>query len=162
GVPFVPGTSRGLASPEEGEEVAERIGYPVMLKAAAGGGGKGMRLVQARTELRSALASAQSEAQRSFGDSEVYIEKAIVNPRHIEMQVLADEHGNMVWLGERECSIQRRHQKVLKRRLHRLWIPRCAVAWAKWRSRSRRRLTTRMPAPSNFWSISKRIFTFSK
>src|SRR5467141_285836 len=114
GVPVVPGTSRGLVSPEEGEEVAARIGYPVMLKAAAGGGGKGMRLVHTREELRSALESAQSEAQRSFGDSEVYIEKAIVNPRHIEMQVLADEHGNTVWLGERECSIQRRHQKVLE------------------------------------------------
>ena len=114
GVPFVPGTSRGLASPEEGEQVAERIGYPVMLKAAAGGGGKGMRLVHTRQELRSALESTQSEAQRSFGDSEVYIEKAIINPRHIEMQVLADEHGNTVWLGERECSIQRRHQKVLE------------------------------------------------
>src|SRR5271156_588202 len=114
GVSFVPGTSRGLSSPEEGEEVAERIGYPVMLKAAAGGGGKGMRLVHTRKELRAALESAQSEAQRSFGDSEVYIEKAIVNPRHIEMQVLADEHGNTVWLGERECSIQRRHQKVLE------------------------------------------------
>jgi acetyl-CoA carboxylase biotin carboxylase subunit len=114
GVPFVPGTSRGLASSEEGEKVAERIGYPVMLKAAAGGGGKGMRLVHTRQELRSALESARSEAQRSFGDSEVYIEKAIVNPRHIEMQVLADEHGNTVWLGERECSIQRRHQKVLE------------------------------------------------
>jgi acetyl-CoA carboxylase biotin carboxylase subunit len=114
GVPFVPGTSSGLASAEEGEEVAERIGYPVMLKAAAGGGGKGMRLVHTRQELRSALESAQSEAQRAFGDSEVYIEKAIVDPRHIEMQVLADEHGNTVWLGERECSIQRRHQKVLE------------------------------------------------
>jgi acetyl-CoA carboxylase biotin carboxylase subunit len=114
GVPFVPGTSRGLQSPEEGEQVAERIGYPVMLKAAAGGGGKGMRLVHSRAELRAALESAQSEAQRSFGDSEVYIEKAILNPRHIEMQVLADEHGNTVWLGERECSIQRRHQKVLE------------------------------------------------
>jgi acetyl-CoA carboxylase biotin carboxylase subunit len=114
GVPVVPGTSRALASPEEGEEIAERIGYPVMLKAAAGGGGKGMRLVQTRQEIRSALASAQSEAQRSFGDGEVYIEKAIINPRHIEMQILADEHGNTVWLGERECSIQRRHQKVLE------------------------------------------------
>ena len=114
GVPFVPGTARGLNSAEEAEQVAERVGYPVMLKAAAGGGGKGMRLVHTRTELKAALESAQSEAQRSFGDSEVYIEKAIVNPRHIEMQVLADEHGNTVWLGERECSIQRRHQKVLE------------------------------------------------
>jgi acetyl-CoA carboxylase, biotin carboxylase subunit len=114
GVPLVPGTSRGLASFDEGAEIADRVGYPVMLKAAAGGGGKGMRLVHNRGELRAALESAQSEAQRSFGDSEVYIEKAIVNPRHIEMQVLADEHGNTVWLGERECSIQRRHQKVLE------------------------------------------------
>ncbi|MGA8776778.1 MAG: acetyl-CoA carboxylase biotin carboxylase subunit [Terriglobales bacterium] len=114
GIPFVPGTARGLTSPEEAETVAERVGYPVMLKASAGGGGKGMRLVHTREELRSALESAQSEAQRSFGDSEVYIEKAILNPRHIEMQILADEHENTVWLGERECSIQRRHQKVLE------------------------------------------------
>src|SRR5713226_7214606 len=114
GIPFVPGTSRALESVQQAKEVAARIGYPVMLKAAAGGGGKGMRLVHTRQELRSALESARSEAQRSFGDSEVYIEKAIVDPRHIEMQVLADEHGNTVWLGERECSIQRRHQKVLE------------------------------------------------
>jgi acetyl-CoA carboxylase biotin carboxylase subunit len=85
-----------------------------MLKAAAGGGGKGMRLVHAPEELKSALEGARSEAERSFGDSEVYIEKAILNPRHIEMQVLADEHGNTVYLGERECSLQRRHQKVVE------------------------------------------------
>ncbi len=114
GVPFVPGTSRGVESFDEAEQVAARIGYPVMLKAAAGGGGKGMRLVHASGQLKSALEAARSEAERSFGDSEVYIEKAIVNPRHIEMQVLADEHGNTVYLGERECSLQRRHQKVLE------------------------------------------------
>jgi len=114
GVPFVPGTSRGLESFDEAAQVAERIGYPVMLKAAAGGGGKGMRLVHEPHELRSALEAARSEAERSFGDGEVYIEKAIVNPRHIEMQILADEHGNTVYLGERECSLQRRHQKVLE------------------------------------------------
>jgi acetyl-CoA carboxylase biotin carboxylase subunit len=114
GVPFVPGTSRGLESFEQAEQVAARIGYPLMLKAAAGGGGKGMRLVHAPEELKSALQEARSEAERSFGDSEVYIEKAIVNPRHIEMQVLADEHGSTVYLGERECSLQRRHQKVLE------------------------------------------------
>src|SRR5271154_4879684 len=85
-----------------------------MLKAAAGGGGKGMRLVHAPEQLKSALEAARSEAERSFGDGEVYLEKAIVNPRHIEMQVLADEHGNTVYLGERECSLQRRHQKVLE------------------------------------------------
>jgi acetyl-CoA carboxylase biotin carboxylase subunit len=114
GIPFVPGTSRGLESFEQAEEVAARIGYPVMLKAAAGGGGKGMRLVHAPAELKSALEGARSEAERSFGDSEVYIEKAILNPRHIEMQVLADEHGHTVYLGERECSLQRRHQKVVE------------------------------------------------
>ena len=85
-----------------------------MLKAAAGGGGKGMRLVHTPEELKSSLEAARSEAERSFGDSEVYIEKAIINPRHIEMQVLADEHGNTVYLGERECSLQRRHQKVME------------------------------------------------
>ncbi len=114
GVPFVPGTSRGLESFEQAEQVAARIGYPVMLKAAAGGGGKGMRLVHAPQDLKSALDGARSEAERSFGDSEVYIEKAILNPRHIEMQILADEHGNTVYLGERECSLQRRHQKVVE------------------------------------------------
>src|SRR5712671_3662094 len=114
GVPFVPGTSRGVASFAEAEKAAAKIGYPVMLKAAAGGGGKGMRMVHAPEQLKSALDAARSEAERSFGDSEVYIEKAIVNPRHIEVQVLADEHGNTVYLGERECSLQRRHQKVLE------------------------------------------------
>jgi acetyl-CoA carboxylase biotin carboxylase subunit len=114
GIPFVPGTSRGVESFGEAEQVAARIGYPVMLKAAAGGGGKGMRLVHAAEQLKSLLESARSEAERSFGDSEVYIEKAILNPRHIEMQVLADERGNTVYLGERECSLQRRHQKVLE------------------------------------------------
>jgi acetyl-CoA carboxylase, biotin carboxylase subunit len=114
GVPSVPGTSRGLESFEEASQVAQRIGYPIMLKAAAGGGGKGMRLVQAPDQLKSALEAARSEAERSFGDREVYIEKAIINPRHIEMQILADEHGNTVYLGERECSLQRRHQKVLE------------------------------------------------
>jgi len=114
GVPFVPGTSHGLESLEQAAEVSAKIGYPVMLKAAAGGGGKGMRLVHAPGELKAALEAAKSEAQRAFGDGEIYLEKAVVNPRHIEMQVLADEHGNTVYLGERECSVQRRHQKVLE------------------------------------------------
>jgi len=113
-VPFVPGTSHGVASLAEARQTAAKLGYPVMLKAAAGGGGKGMRLVSAESELASALESAQSEALRAFGDDEVYIEKAILNPRHIEMQIFADEYGNTVYLGERECSVQRRHQKVLE------------------------------------------------
>lgn len=114
GLPIVPGTSRPLQSPEEGLEIASRIGYPILLKAAAGGGGKGMRLVHEPADLTSALQSATSEARRAFGDGSVYIEKAILNPRHIEMQVLADEHAHTVYLGERECSLQRRHQKVLE------------------------------------------------
>jgi acetyl-CoA carboxylase biotin carboxylase subunit len=114
GVPCVPGTSRGLESFGQAERIAEEIGYPLMLKAAAGGGGKGMRLVRSREELKPALESAKSEALRAFGDCQVYVEKVIANPRHIEVQVLADEHGNMVYLGERECSIQRRHQKVVE------------------------------------------------
>src|SRR6202142_649993 len=121
GVPLVPGTSRGIDSLAEAKKVAAGLGDPVMLKAAGGGGGKGggvggegMRLVEDESEFASALESARSEAQRAFGDGEVYLEKAIVNPRHIEMQVLADEHGNCVYLGERECSLQRRHQKVLE------------------------------------------------
>ena len=114
GVPLVPGTSRAVESVQQAKEVAANLGYPVMLKAAAGGGGKGLRQVDHAGELQSALEAAQSEAQRSFGDSEVYLEKTMLNPRHIEMQVLADEHGNTVYLGERECSLQRRHQKVLE------------------------------------------------
>ena len=114
GIAVVPGSSRGLPSKEDAVKVAAEIGYPVMLKAAAGGGGKGMRLVQDARQLPAAFETAQSEALRAFGDGEVYLEKAILNPRHIEIQVLADEHGNTVYLGERECSVQRRHQKVLE------------------------------------------------
>jgi acetyl-CoA carboxylase, biotin carboxylase subunit len=113
-VPFVPGTSHGVASIDEARRAAAQLGYPVMLKAAAGGGGKGMRRVENAGEIAPSLAAAQSEAKRAFGSDEVYLERAIVNPRHIEIQVLADEHGNCVHLGERECSIQRRHQKVLE------------------------------------------------
>ena len=114
GVPVVPGTTEPLQSYEQAAEVAESFGYPVMLKASAGGGGKGMRLVESRADLRSALEAAQSEALGSFGDDAVYVEKAVVRPRHIEIQVFADQHGNCVYLGERECSIQRRHQKVIE------------------------------------------------
>jgi acetyl-CoA carboxylase biotin carboxylase subunit len=114
GVPFVPGTSHGIESLAEAQKVATGLGYPIMLKAAAGGGGKGMRLVESEGDFATALEAARSESQRAFGDGEVYMEKAIVNPRHIEMQILADEHGNCVYLGERECSVQRRHQKVLE------------------------------------------------
>ena len=113
-VPIVPGTDRGLASVAEALALAESIGYPVMLKASAGGGGKGMRQVANSRELPSAMQAAQSEALRAFGDSEVYLEKFLENPRHVEMQIFGDTHGNVVYLAERECSVQRRHQKVLE------------------------------------------------
>jgi acetyl-CoA carboxylase biotin carboxylase subunit len=114
GVPVVPGTTEALRSVEEAREIAAGMGYPVMLKASAGGGGKGMRLVADESELKSALETAQSEARGSFGDDAVYVEKAVTRPRHIEIQVFSDTHGNHVHLGERECSIQRRHQKVIE------------------------------------------------
>ncbi len=114
GVPVVPGTNTPLESLDEARETAARVGYPVMLKAAAGGGGKGMRLVASDAEMPSAFETARSEAASAFGDPSVYIEKAVERPRHIEIQVFADTHGNTVHLGERECSIQRRHQKVIE------------------------------------------------
>jgi acetyl-CoA carboxylase, biotin carboxylase subunit len=112
GVPIVPGGSAD--SLEDARHTAARIGYPVMLKATAGGGGKGMRLVHHEAELASALERARSEAKKAFGDETVYLEKAIVAPRHVEIQVLGDRAGNMIYLFERDCSIQRRHQKVVE------------------------------------------------
>jgi acetyl-CoA carboxylase biotin carboxylase subunit len=114
GTPVVPGTTSALRDAAEAEETAQRFGYPVLLKAAAGGGGKGMRVVHKREDLASALQSAQREAKNAFGDDAVYVEKFIVGPRHVEIQVLGDTHGNMLHLGERECSVQRRHQKMIE------------------------------------------------
>src|SRR5919112_563855 len=114
GAPVVPGTNDALESLAEARETAARVGYPVMLKAAAGGGGKGMRLVASEDEMASAFDTARSEAASAFGDASVYIEKAVERPRHIEIQVFADAEGHTVHLGERECSIQRRHQKVIE------------------------------------------------
>jgi len=114
GVPIVPGTTRPLADHAQARPEAARLGYPVLLKAAAGGGGKGMRLVHAEGELESAFEAARSEAEKAFGAGEVYLEKYLERPRHIEIQVLADSYGRVVALGERECSIQRRHQKLLE------------------------------------------------
>ncbi|HVF43517.1 MAG TPA: acetyl-CoA carboxylase biotin carboxylase subunit [Pyrinomonadaceae bacterium] len=114
GAPVVPGTTEALTSVEDARETAARLGYPVMLKAAAGGGGKGMRLVAEESELASAFETARGEAASAFGDESVYMEKAVERPRHVEIQVFSDAHGNHVHLGERECSIQRRHQKVIE------------------------------------------------
>lgn len=114
GMPRVPGSVTALKDVEEARREAAKIGYPVMLKAAAGGGGKGMRAISGESELASAFAVASSEAERSFGSGEVYLEKLIERPRHIEIQLLADQHGSCVYLGERECSVQRRHQKIIE------------------------------------------------
>jgi acetyl-CoA carboxylase, biotin carboxylase subunit len=114
GLPVVPGTARSPESLEEARRAVESVGFPVMLKAAAGGGGKGIRLVRSAAQLESAWRDARSEAQNAFGDATVYAEKLIEQPRHVEIQVLGDQHGNLVYLGERECSLQRRHQKVME------------------------------------------------
>src|SRR5215472_13898609 len=114
GVPILPGTKGVIKSPEEGLETAQQIGFPIMIKAAAGGGGRGMRVVRDASEFTASLAQAQSEAAAAFGSGDMYLEKLVERPRHIEFQVLADEHGNVEILGERECSIQRRHQKLVE------------------------------------------------
>src|SRR5690349_10173189 len=114
GVPVVPGTIEPLRDASEARDIAERFGYPVLLKAAAGGGGKGMRVVHAEDALASSLDTARREAKNAFGDDAVYVEKYIVGPRHVEIQVIGDQHGNMLSLNERECSVQRRHQKMVE------------------------------------------------
>jgi acetyl-CoA carboxylase biotin carboxylase subunit len=113
GIPLVPGTESSV-TPAEATRVAEDVGYPILLKACAGGGGKGMRLVRAQDDLEDAFASASAEAQAAFGDGSLYLEKAVSPARHVEIQVLADAEGNVLTLGERECSIQRRHQKLIE------------------------------------------------
>jgi propionyl-CoA carboxylase alpha chain len=113
-VPLVPGTDHPVHTPEEAREVANRIGYPLLIKASAGGGGKGMRIVREDSELENSFERAVSEAVNAFGDGAVFIERFVTSPRHIEIQILADQHGNVVHLFERECSIQRRHQKVVE------------------------------------------------
>src|SRR5437899_7330538 len=114
GVPIVPGTTRPVADHVQARSEAARLGYPVLLKAAAGGGGKGMRLVREEGELEAGFEAAASEALKAFGAGEVYVEKCLDRPRHIEIQILADSFGRVVALGERECSIQRRHQKLIE------------------------------------------------
>lgn len=114
GVPVVPGSKGAVPSVDEGLILAEQIGYPVMIKASAGGGGRGIRIVRSSDEFTKAFETARSEAQGAFGDDTMYVEKFVENPRHIEFQILADGYGNAIYLGERDCSIQRRNQKVLE------------------------------------------------
>ncbi|MFY9686175.1 MAG: acetyl-CoA carboxylase biotin carboxylase subunit [Pseudolabrys sp.] len=112
GIPVVPGSEGGVSSDQEASKVAGEIGFPVLIKAAAGGGGRGMKVARSAAELSSALSTARAEAKAAFGDDAVYIERYLERPRHIEIQVLGDGHGNAIHLGERDCSLQRRHQKV--------------------------------------------------
>jgi len=114
GVPVLPGSREPLADAEEARRLAAEIGYPVILKAAAGGGGRGMRIVAAESEIEGQFATAGEEALKAFGDGRIYLEKYLVEPRHIEFQVFGDLHGKVIHLGERECSIQRRHQKLIE------------------------------------------------
>ncbi|GAM99609.1 biotin carboxylase of acetyl-CoA carboxylase [alpha proteobacterium U9-1i] len=114
GMPVVPGSDGGVGSEEEAKKVAKKIGYPVLIKAAAGGGGRGMKVARSADEIGEAFSTARAEARAAFGDDAVYIEKYLQKPRHIEIQVVADSHGNVIHLGERDCSLQRRHQKVLE------------------------------------------------
>ena len=112
GIPVVPGSEGGVSSDQEASKIASEIGFPVLIKAAAGGGGRGMKVARSAAELSTALSTARAEAKAAFGDDAVYIEKYLERPRHIEIQVLGDGHGNAIHLGERDCSLQRRHQKV--------------------------------------------------
>ena len=114
GIPVVPGSDGGVSSYAEAKKVAQKVGFPLLVKAAAGGGGRGMRLAETPGDLEEALSAAQQEAIAAFGDGAVYLERYLTGPRHIEIQVLADTHGNVVHLGERDCSLQRRNQKVLE------------------------------------------------
>jgi len=114
GVPILPGTNKSIETVEEAQNIADNIGYPVIIKASAGGGGRGMKIVHSRASLGNALATARTEALAGFGKADVYIEKFCEHPRHVEIQILGDKYGNVIHLGERDCSIQRRHQKLIE------------------------------------------------
>ncbi|WP_020676408.1 acetyl-CoA carboxylase biotin carboxylase subunit [Geopsychrobacter electrodiphilus] len=138
GVPILPGTNESVETTDEAIRIAAEIGYPVIIKASAGGGGRGMKIVHSPASLPNALATARTEAQAGFGKADVYIEKFCEHPRHVEIQILADKHGNVIHLGERDCSIQRRHQKLVEESPCPVMTPElrermgaCAVAAAK-------------------------------
>ena len=150
-VSVVPGYLGVIKDGAEAVRIADEIGYPVMLKASAGGGGKGMRVAYKADEVVEGFTRAKSEAASSFGDDRVFIEKFIVNPRHIEIQVLGDSYGNVIHLGERECSIQRRNQKVIEEAPSPCSIQRPAPRWARRRWLSPRRSIIIPPAR---WSLS--------
>ena len=130
GVSTVPGHMGLIETTDEAVKIANQIGYPVMIKASAGGGGKGIRVAHSDADMAEGFAAVKAEAQNAFGDDRVFLEKFIIDPRHLEIQVLGDKHGNVVHLFERECSIQRRNQKVIEEAPPRSSIPRPAPPWA--------------------------------
>lgn len=130
-IPMVPGTEDAISNPEEAKKIALEVGLPILIKASAGGGGKGMRIVEKIEELEEQMTRAISEAESAFGDGSVFIERYVTGPRHIEIQVLADKHGNVVYLFERECSIQRRHQKVVEEAPSAILTPELRAAMGK-------------------------------
>ena len=162
GVATVPGHLDTIADAERAALVAREIGYPVMIKASAGGGGKGMRIAHGDAELREGFSGAQHEARSSFGDDRIFLEKYIEEPRHIEIQLLGDAHGNIVHLGERECSIQRRHQKIIEEAPSPFIDAETRAAMGAqavlWRARS----ATARPAPSSSSSTASAISISSK
>ena len=161
GVPVVPGTLRAASDASELRDFARKAGYPILLKASAGGGGKGMRRVDGEADLETAFARVCSEAEASFGDRSVYAEKRIERPRHIEVQIVGHPRDGVIAVGERECSIQRRHQKVVEECPLRRSTTRCAAASTKPRSRLRGPSITRPVEPSNSWwrRIARSIFS---
>jgi len=149
GIPIVPGSQGILADAETASADADRIGYPVIVKASAGGGGRGMRVVRRPEELTAAWETARNEAQQAFGVPDVYLEKFIEHPRHIEFQVLGDRHGHVMHLGERECSIQRRHQKLVEESPSPAMDPKRREELGKKVVDAERPSATPMPAPSS-------------
>ena len=154
GVPCAAGYQEADQSEARLAEEAARLGFPLMVKAAAGGGGRGMRLVQQAGALAGALRTARSEAKSAFGDDRLLLERAIVDARHVEIQVFGDMHGNVIHLGERDCSVQRRHQKWWRRRPRPRWARPCARAWGPRPCRRRKRSAMSAPARSNSCSTA--------
>lgn len=159
GLPVLPGSPDPITSEAEGLKLAREIGFPVIVKASAGGGGRGMRIVETEAELGNALETASNEAAAAFKDGSVYIERYVRNPRHIEIQVLADEYGDCIHLGERECSIQRRHQKLLEEAPSPVLSLSYAGRWAMQPWPLVRNLVTPVPAPLSSCSMKTISFT---
>ena len=162
-VPLVPGLDEAITDVAEAKRVAEKkLAFPVLIKASAGGGGKGMRIVDHVDEFEEAMGLAQSEARNSFGNDAVFVEKYVGSPRHIEIQVLADQHGNVVYLHERECSVQRRHQKVIEEAPSAVLTPELRKQMGEAAVNVCKPVAIKTQVPWSFWSMKTSIFISSK